>query len=74
MKNYKGLRKDVSAANLDELVFELHCATEMLQAVWCAMDDGPNPVDCYTDALFGACQYFEHLTRKISDEIYEVAV
>lgn len=74
MKNYKGLRKDVNAANLDELVFELHCATDMLQAVQTAMADGSNAADCYTDALFGACLQFRHLTEKFCDEIFEVEV
>lgn len=73
MKTCKGLRKNVNAANLDELVFELRCSVDMLQAVQTAMADGPNPADCYTDALFGVILCFQNLTEKISDEIYEEA-
>lgn len=63
----------MNAANLDELVFELRCSVDMLQAVQTAMADGPNSADYYTDALFGAILCFQNLTEKISDEIYEEA-
>lgn len=74
MKNYKGLRKDVSAANLDELMYELRCYVDMLEAVQTAMEEGPNAAECYTDALFGAVLCFRHLVEDFSDEIYEVTV
>ena len=71
MKEYGNLRKDVNMANLDNLMLELRCDSDMLKAVHVAMVEGPNRADNYTDALFGVLMSLWNLINKFSDEIYE---
>ena len=40
MKKYGNLRKDVNMANLDNLMLELRCDSDMLKAVHVAMAEG----------------------------------
>ena len=42
MKEYGNLRKDVNMANLDNLMLELRCDSDMLKAVHVAMAEGPD--------------------------------
>ena len=72
MKPHGNLRKDINAANLDNLMLELRCDSDMLKAVHVAMVEGPDRADNYTDALFGVVVAFWNLIEKFSDEIYEV--
>lgn len=72
MKSYGNLRKNVSAGNLDELMFRMRCTVDTLKAVQVAMVEGPDEADNYTDALFGVLISFWDLVEKFSDEIYEV--
>ena len=72
MKEYGNLRKDVNMANLDNLMLELRCDSDMLKAVHVAMVEGPDRADNYTNALFGVLIAFLNLIDKFSDEIYEV--
>lgn len=71
MKEYRNFRKDVSMANLDNLMLELRCDSDMLKAVHVAMVEGPDKAENYTDALFGVLVAFWNLIDKFSDEIYE---
>ena len=71
MKEYGNLRKDVNMANLDNLMLELRCDSDMLKAVHVAMVEGPDRADNYTDALFGVLMSLWNLINKFSDEIYE---
>lgn len=71
MKEYGNLRKDVNMANLDHLMLELRCDSDMLKAVHVAMVEGPDRADNYTDALFGVLMSLWNLINKFSDEIYE---
>lgn len=71
MKEYGNLRKDVNMANLDNLMLELRCDSDMLKAVHVAMVEGPDRADNYTDALFGVLMSLWNLIDKFSDEIYE---
>lgn len=71
MKEYGNLRKDVNMANLDNLMLELRCGSDMLKAVHVAMVEGPDRADNYTDALFGVLMSLWNLINKFSDEIYE---
>ena len=71
MKTYRNLRKNVNAANLDSLMLELRCDSDMLKAVHVAMVEGPDRADNYTDALFGVMVAFWNLIDKFSNEIYE---
>lgn len=71
MKEYGNLRKDVNMANLDNLMLELRCDSDMLKAVHVAMVEGPDRTDNYTDALFGVLMSLWNLIDKFSDEIYE---
>ena len=71
MKEYGNLRKDVNMANLDNLMLELRCDSDMLRAVHVAMVEGPDRADNYTDALFGVLMSLWNLIDKFSDEIYE---
>lgn len=73
MKPHGNLRKDINAANLDNLMLEFRCDSDMLKAVHVAMVEGPDRADNYTDALFGVVVAFWNLIDKFSDEIYEVA-
>ena len=72
MKTYRYLRKDINAANLDSLMLELRCDSNMLDAIHVAMVEGVSSAESYTDALFGAVCYLRDLIDKFSDEIYEV--
>lgn len=67
MKEYGNLRKDVNMANLDNLMLELRCDSDMLKAVHVAMAEADN----YTNALFGVLIAFWNLIDKFSNEIYE---
>lgn len=71
MKAYGNLRKDVNMANLDNLMLELRCDSDMLKAVHVAMVEGPDRADNYTNALFGVLVAFWNLIDKFSNEIYE---
>lgn len=71
MKEYGNLRKDVNMANLDNLMLELRCDSDMLKAVHVAMAEGPDRADNYTNALFGVLVAFWNLIDKFSNEIYE---
>ncbi len=71
MKEYGNLRKDVNMANLDNLMLELRCDSDMLKAVHVAMVEGPDRADNYTNALFGVLMSLWNLINKFSDEIYE---
>ena len=71
MKEYGNLRKDVNMANLDNLMLELRCDSDMLKAVHVAMAEGPDRPDNYTNALFGVLIAFRNLIDKFSNEIYE---
>lgn len=71
MKEYGNLRKDVNMANLDNLMLELRCDSDILKAVHVAMVEGPDRADNYTDALFGVLMSLWNLINKFSDEIYE---
>lgn len=73
MKTYGNLRKDINAANLDSLMLELRCDSNMLDTIHEAMVKGVNSAESYTDALFGAVCYLRDLIDKFSDEIYEVS-
>lgn len=72
MKPHGDLRKDVNMANLDNLMLELRCDSDMLKAVHVAMVEGPDRADNYTNALFGVLMSLWNLIDKFSDEIYEV--
>lgn len=61
MKEYGNLRKDVNMANLDNLMLELRCDSDMLKAVHVAMAEGPDRADNYTNALFGVLIAFWNL-------------
>lgn len=71
MKEYGNLRKDVNMANLDNLMLELRCDSDMLKTVHVAMVEGPDKAENYTDALFGVLMSLWNLIDKFSDEIYE---
>lgn len=71
MKDHGNLRKNVNTANLDNLMLELRCDSDMLKAVHVAMVEGPDKAENYTDALFGVLVAFWNLIDKFSDEIYE---
>lgn len=71
MKEYGNLRKDVNMANLDNLMLELRCDSDMLKAVHVAMAEGQDRADNYTNALFGVLIAFWNLIDKFSNEIYE---
>ena len=71
MQNRAFLRKNVSVAALDELVYELRCTVDMLKAVQVAMVEGPDSAESYTDALFGTIIAFWDLIDKFSSEIYD---
>lgn len=72
MKPHGNLRKNVNTANLDNLMLELRCDSDMLKAVHVAMVEGPDKAENYTDALFGVLMSLWNLIDKFSDEIYEV--
>ena len=71
MKEYGNLRKNVNMANLDNLMLEFRCDSDMLKAVHVAMVEGPDKAENYTDALFGVLMSLWNLIDKFSDEIYE---
>lgn len=71
MKDHGNLRKNVNTANLDNLMLELRCDSDMLKAVHVAMVEGPDKAENYTDALFGVLMSLWNLIDKFSDEIYE---
>ena len=71
MKVHENLRKNVNTANLDNLMLELRCDSDMLKAVHVAMVEGPDKAENYTDALFGVLMSLWNLIDKFSDEIYE---
>lgn len=71
MKDHENLRKNVNTANLDNLMLELRCDSDMLKAVHVAMVEGPDKAENYTDALFGVLMSLWNLIDKFSDEIYE---
>ena len=72
MKEYGNLRKNVNTVQLDDLMFELRCDSDMLKAVHVAMVDGPDNAENYTNALFGVLLSLWNTIEKFSDEIYEV--
>lgn len=72
MEPHGNLRKNVNTANLDNLMLELRCDSDMLKAVHVAMVEGPDKAENYTDALFGVLMSLWNLIDKFSDEIYEV--
>ena len=51
----------VNMGDLDDLCFRLECGIRMADAVHDAMTSGPNAVENYTDALYGACLYLDSI-------------
>lgn len=71
MQKRELLRKNVSAVDLDELMYELRCTTTTLTAVHAAMEKQDFEPRFYSDALFGCVLSFFNLIDKFDAEIYE---
>lgn len=72
MKEYGNLRKNVNTVQLDDLMFELRCDSDMLKAVHVAMTEGTEDPRGYLNALFGVLTSLWNTIDKFSNEIYEV--
>lgn len=60
----------LKAVDLETTLYELKCATNVVDAVHTAMEDGSSPAETYTDALFGAVMYLVTVYRQFESIIY----
>ena len=55
--NHDRLNKNPNTCDLESALFELKCATGVVDAIQTAMAEGSCSEKSYTDALFGAVMY-----------------
>lgn len=59
-----------SAAALEGTLFELKCATDIVDAIQTAMSEGHFMADAYTDALCGAVLYLHTVQDQFKKQIF----
>ena len=59
-----------SAADLESTLFELRCATNIVEAVQIAMTEGVATAEFFTDALCGAVLYLKSVQEHFSEQIF----
>lgn len=63
-------RNDIETGELETPLYELKCATDVVDAVHTAMEEGACPAETFTDALFGAVMYLGTVYRQFESIIY----
>ena len=59
------LKKNIDVSSLDDLSLRLHAAINCLEAIHCAMSEGPFKTDFFVDALFASTLQLEALDREL---------
>lgn len=62
--NHDHLNKNPNTCDLESALFELKCATGVVDAIQTAMAEGSCSEKSYTDALFGAVMYLGTVYRQ----------
>ena len=57
-------------AEMDTSLFELDCATDLMEAVHTAIQSNELPNNVCANALFGACMLLQHVTKDLKREFY----
>ena len=72
MKNFghQYLNKNLNACDLESLLYELKCATNIVDAIQIAMAEGANTAECYEDALHGAACYLSSIYHQFEQQIF----
>ena len=60
----------LNAIDLETALYELKCATNVVDAVHTAMEEGACPAENFTDALYGAVVYLGTVYRQFESIIY----
>lgn len=63
-------RNDIETGELETTLYELKCATDVVDAVHTAMEDGACSAETFTDALFGAVMYLGTVYHQFENIIY----
>jgi len=68
--NHDHLNKNPNTCDLESALFELKCATGVVDAIQTAMAEGSCNEKTYTDALFGAVMYLGTVYRQFEKQIF----
>ena len=68
--NSKILNKNPNMLDMETALYELKCATGVVDSIQTAMAEGSRNEKSYTDALFGAVMYLGTVYRQFEKQIF----
>lgn len=64
------LKKNINAANLDQILFELELGMDIIKVIQSAMEHPEYSTEDYSHALLGASFYLDTVYKALKKEIY----
>ena len=68
--SHQYLNKNLNVCDLESPLYELKCATNIVDAIQIAMAEGANAAECYEDALHGAALYLANVYRQFEQQLF----
>lgn len=68
--SHEKLNQNLNPCDLETALYELKCATNVVDAVHTAMEEGSCPAETFTDALNGAVLYLGTVYRQFEKQIF----
>lgn len=68
--SHQYLNKNLNVCDLESPLYELKCATNIVDAIQIAMAEGANAAEFYEDALHGAALYLANVYRQFEQQLF----